>query len=106
MSARIDLKDQMFNSLKVIEYAYTKRTHAYWIVECVKCGFTKTTSASNLKNGMSDKCNNCSLNARSKLSPEQKASIKKEYADKTKITVLAKKYGVGRNTIYSVLKDS
>ncbi len=55
---------------------------------------------------MTDKCNYCSAQSRAALTPEQKESIKKEYAAKTKITVLAKKYGVGRSTIYSVLKST
>ena len=106
MSKRIDLTGKRFNTLKVIEFAYQKNTHAYWKVECTKCGFTKISSSSNLINGMTDKCNYCSAQSRAALTPEQKESIKKEYAAKTKITVLAKKYGVVRSTIYSVLKST
>ena len=86
MSKRIDLTGEMFNTLKVIEFAYKKNTHAYWKVECVKCGFTKISSSSNLRNGMTDKCNYCNAQSRAVLTPEQREYILKEYVAKTKIS--------------------
>ena len=105
MSKRIDLTGEMFNTLKVIEFAYKKNTHAYWKVECVECGFTKVSSSSNLRNGMTDKCNYCNAQSRAVLTPEQRESILKEYVAKTKISALAKKYSVSRSTIYKVLSS-
>ena len=104
MSKRIDLTGKMFNTLEVVEFVYKKNTHAYWLVKCLKCGFTKISSSSNLRNGMSDKCNYCSAQSRAALTPKQRESIINEYEAKIKVTVLAKKYGVVRNTIYAVIK--
>jgi len=106
MSKRVDLSGKMFNTLKVIEFVYQKNTHAYWKVECVKCGFTKISSSSNLRNGMTDKCNYCNTKSRAVLTPEERALIVKEYEENAAITYLAKKYGVGRGTIYKVLNAS
>ena len=87
MSQRIDLTGKTFNTLKVIEFAYNKNTHAYWKVECNQCGFTKISSSRNLKNGMTDKCNYCNAQSRAVLTPKQRESIKNEYAAKTRVTV-------------------
>jgi len=55
---------------------------------------------------MTDKCNYCNAQSRAVLTLKQRESIKNEYAAKTRVTVLAKKYGVGRGAIYNVLKST
>lgn len=60
MSKRINLKGQEFGRLLVLEYAYTKHTHAYWRVVCMDCYTEHFVSSSNLRSGNTKGCQACS----------------------------------------------
>ena len=74
MSKLIDLKDQVFGRLRVIEKDQTKKTNSgsYWICQC-ECGKIKSIKSSALRRGETTSCG-C-------YRKEQVAKIKKEQSE-------------------------
>ena len=75
MSKLIDLKDQVFGRLRVIEKDQTRKTNSgsYWICQC-ECGKTKSVKSSSLRNGEIISCG-C-------YRQEQLAKAKREQSEK------------------------
>lgn len=74
MSKLIDLKDQVFGRLRVIEKDQTKKTNSgsYWICQC-ECGNIKSVKSSALRRGETTSCG-C-------YRKEQVAKIKREQSE-------------------------
>ena len=56
MPAPINLKDQMFGNLKVIEKIPSRNGHTYWHCQCQICQKEYDISTNNLRNGSYKKC--------------------------------------------------
>lgn len=52
----LDLKDQIFGQLKVIEKAPSRNGKTYWLCECLACGNKKEVQTGHLKSGATKSC--------------------------------------------------
>ena len=56
MKKVIDLKGEIFNNLKVIEFKEIKNSNSHWICECLLCGSNTIVSRPNLRSGNTTDC--------------------------------------------------
>lgn len=56
MKKVIDLKGEIFNNLKVIEFKEIKNSNSHWICECLLCGSSTIVSRPNLRSGNTTDC--------------------------------------------------
>lgn len=56
MPKALDLKDQIFGQLKVIEKAPSRNGKTYWLCECLACGNKKEIQTGHLTSGSSKSC--------------------------------------------------
>lgn len=56
MPKALDLKDQIFGQLKVIEKAPSRKGKTYWLCECLACGNQKEVQTGHLTSGAIQSC--------------------------------------------------
>ncbi|WP_294965931.1 hypothetical protein [Sulfurimonas sp.] len=100
MSKRVDIKNQIFNDIYVLEFDKNKNTQASWKCLCMCCNKVILVTYSNLKNGNTKSCASCGQKISNGLEQDILCDIKKG----DKIAHIVKKHKVGRSVVYRIKK--
>ena len=101
MSARVDIKGNIYSSISVLEYSETVNTHAIWKCLCMECNSLLYVTYSNLVRNDTKKCTSC---ANSKISMVEKFEIKKRIEDGEMATHIAKDLNINVGIVQRVKK--
>lgn len=102
MSKRIDITNQIFNDIFVLEFNKKRKTHAEYKCLCMLCNSIIYVTYSNLVSGNTKSCQSC---GRKCISNGVEQDIFLDLKNGSKISHLAKKYNVSRNVIYRVKSE-
>ena len=101
MSKRIDITNQIFNDVLVLEFEKKENTHAKWKCLCMCCNKIMYVTYSNLINGNTKSCQSCGQ----KISNGLEQDILCEIIKGDRITHIAKKHNVNRGVVYRIKKE-
>ena len=99
MSARVDIKGNIYSSILVLEYSETINTHAIWKCLCMECNSLLYVSYINLISGNTSRCHSC---ANSKINMVEKFEIKKRIDDGEIMTHIAKDLSISVDIVRRV----
>lgn len=103
MSKRIDITNQIFNDIYVLEYFDNKNSHAEYKCLCMLCNKVVHVTYSNLtKKNNTKSCASC---GQKKISNGIEQDIANDLRTETNISSLARKYGVNRRVIYRIERE-
>lgn len=102
MSKRIDITNQIFNDIFVLEFNKEKNTHAEYKCLCMLCNKIIFTTYSNLMSGNTKSCQSC---GQKRISNGLEQDISLELKNGSRISHLAKKYNISRNIVYRIKRD-
>jgi len=102
VSKRIDITNQIFNDIYVLEFDKKENTHASYKCLCMLCNNLIFVTYSNLINENTKSCQSC---GQKRISNGIEQDIAFNLKTETNIAKLARKYNVGRGVIYRIKKE-
>jgi len=103
VSARVDITDQIFNDIYVLEFVKNQNTHALYKCLCMLCNEITYITYSNLtKSNNTKSCQRC---AQKKISNAIEQDIAFELRNGMNKNQLSKKYGLSRTVFYRIEED-
>jgi hypothetical protein len=101
MSKRVDIKNQIFNNIYVIEFDKKVNTYARWKCLCMLCNEVTYVTYSNLVSNNTKSCQKCGQKISNGLEQDIYWDLKKGL----KISHIAKKYKVSRGAVYRIKNE-
>ena len=104
MSKRIDIKNDIYSDIYVLDFSEKRNTHAIWKCLCMRCNSLVYVSYINLVSGNTKSCAKCGqkkINYITELEILHRVLILEENK-----SAIARDLHIGRKVIYRVLKEN
>ncbi len=100
MNVRVDIANQIFSNIYVLEFNKKQNTHAKWKCLCMLCNKLTYVTYSNLISGNSKSCQSCGQKV---TNYKQDCEILEKFDNGCKISSIAKEYKINRAVVNRIL---